>query len=100
MGAVTSAYSDMPGGDLVAAGLEDLRSGLGTSREALLVEAAGSRLRAAGIPVPPSEKGADAPHRLYRLLAERHGDDAHGRYLALLRQVESFARAAEHAARG
>lgn len=100
MGAVSTAYADMPGGDLVAAGLDDLRSGRPASCEALLVAAAGTRLRAAGIPVPAGEAAVEAPHRLYRLLAAHHGDDAHGRYLALLRQVESFARAAEHAARG
>lgn len=99
MGTVSVDYAQLPGGDLVAAGLDELRAGRSTTQEALLVTAAATRLRAAGIPVPDRPVDVDATHKLYRALGEQHGNDAHGRYLALLRQLESFARAAEHAAR-
>ena len=61
--------------------------------------AAGTRLRAAGVPVPAGAEDSEATHALYHALVPVHGNDAHGRYHALLRQLESFARAAEHAAR-
>lgn len=94
------AYEHLPGGDLVAAGIDDLTHGRASTPDALLVAAAATRLRAAGVPVPEGVVGTDAPHALYRALGEEHGTDAHGRYLALVRQLESFARAVEHASRG
>jgi len=93
------SYEALPGGDLVAAGLVDLQRGNRLTPAALLVAAAGSRLRAAGVPVPEDAHNPDATTALYHELGSVHGDDAHGRYLALMRQLESFARAAEHAAR-
>jgi len=92
-------YAHLPGGDLIEAGLADLARGVRDSPEALLVAAAGSRLRAAGVPVPEGVDDAGAPLALYHALQPEHGNDAHGRQLALIRRVESFARAAEHAAR-
>jgi len=92
-------YALLPGGDLVAAGLSDLRANLIDTPQALLVRAAGTRLRAAGVPVPPGVESAEAPLALYHALGRVHGDDAQGRYLALIRQLESFARSAEYAAR-
>lgn len=99
MGTVSIDYAELPGGDLVLSGVQDLTAGRTETESALLVTAASTRLRAAGIPVPDRPIDVDATHRLYRSLGARHGNDAHGRYLALLRQLESFARAAEHAAR-
>jgi hypothetical protein len=90
---------DLPGGDLIATGLADIRAGSLATPEALLVSAAAGRLRSAGVPVPTGAEDADATTKLYHALQPEHGNDAHGRYLALLRQLESFARAAEHAAR-
>lgn len=84
---------------MVVAGLDDLRAGNASTPAALLVAAGASRLRAAGIPVPDGLAADSAPQDLYHALQPEHGDAAHGRYLALLRQLESFARAAEHAAR-
>lgn len=97
---MSARFDDLPGGDLVTAGLEDLREGRTDTPPALLVRAASVRLRDAGVPVPAAEPDVEATHALYRALGAEHGDDAHGRYLALLRQLESFARAAEHASRG
>ena len=87
---------DLPGGDLIAAGLDDLRAG----REpacALLVAIGAPRLRRLGIAVP-DDVPADPEHRLYALLARADPDAAHGRYNALVRRLVSFERAAEAAA--
>ncbi|MEJ7892872.1 MAG: hypothetical protein WKF94_09540 [Solirubrobacteraceae bacterium] len=92
-------YAHLPGGDLIEAGLADLARGVRDSPEALLVAAAGSRLRAAGVPVPEGVDDAGAPLALYHALQPEHGNDAHGRYNALLGQLDSFACAAEHEAR-
>lgn len=83
---------DLPGRELVDAGVEDLRRGEETV-EALLVSIGASRLRAVGIDVPLPL--ATPEIRLYDLLRREHGDDAHGRYNALVRRLVSFERAAE-----
>ena len=57
------------------AGLEDWRRG---------VESVPGLLAQIGAPLPE--------HRLYELLAREHGDAAHSRYNALLRQLVSFTR--------
>jgi hypothetical protein len=62
----------LPGGDLVAQGLEDLR------HDRVTVE---SLLVSIGAP------------RLYALLAADDSDSAHGRYNALVRRLVSFERA-------
>jgi hypothetical protein len=85
--------TDFPGHDLVSAGLADLAAGR-ESESAMLVAMASRRLRAAGYEVPSS--GVERPsHRLYELLLEKYDDDAHSRYNALVRQLVSFAQAAE-----
>jgi hypothetical protein len=84
--------SGLPGGDLVARGLEDLASASETV-EALLVSIADSRLRDAGIPVVAPLP--DAEHRLYERLAREDPDSAHSRYNALLRRLTSFESALE-----
>lgn len=88
-------FEGLPGADLVERGIDDLTRGAFTE-EALLVSMASTRLRATGVEVPPGS-GVSAGHRLYSLLAAKHGADAHSRYNALVRRLESFARAAEHA---
>jgi hypothetical protein len=79
----------LPGGELVDAGLSDLAAGV-ESVGSLLVSLAAPRLQREGVPVPRVLMG-DADVRLYRLLEREHGELAHARYLAHLRQVESFA---------
>jgi HEPN domain-containing protein len=87
--------ADLPGHELVTAGLEDLAAGRETEA-ALVVAMAAPRLRALGFDVPASDGGGQpAHHRLYALLARERG--AHSRYNALVARVVSFARAAEHA---
>jgi hypothetical protein len=86
--------ADLPGHELVAAGLDDLTAGRETEA-ALVVAMAAPRLRALGFDVPADDADSPAHHRLYELLAQRRG--AHSRYNALIARVVSFARAAEHA---
>ena len=88
-----SEMENLPGGDLIRAGLRDVAEGV-ESVEALLVEIAAGRLRESGLPVPAMPPATlDAEIRLHRLLAQTHGDDAYGRYNALLRRLVSFTRA-------
>jgi hypothetical protein len=85
---------ELPGHELVSAGLVDLAAGRETEAS-LVVTMAAPRLRALGFDVPPSL--AEQPgHRLYELLSE-HDSGAHSRYNALVGRMVSFARAAEHA---
>lgn len=82
----------LPGEDLIRQGLADLSGGT-VSREALLVSIGAHRLRRAGLDVPPALPDAD--HRLYRLLAEEFGNDAHSKYNGLLRRLVSYEQALE-----
>jgi hypothetical protein len=60
--------ADLPGYELMSAGLDDLAAGR-ESESALLVAMAAPRLRAVGIDVP--QGGGEQPsHRLYELLTE------------------------------
>ncbi len=83
---------ELPGQELVERGLADLRRGDKTV-QALLVSIAAPRLRATGLDVP--EPLPDPELSLYELLRREHGDDAHGRYNALVRRLVSYERAAE-----
>jgi hypothetical protein len=86
-------YEDLPGAELVLPGIEDLRRGI-ESIPALLVAIGRPRLEQLALDLPTAD--FDQPeHRLYRLLAAEHGDEAHSRYNALLRRLVSFERAAE-----
>jgi hypothetical protein len=80
----------LPGADLVAQGLEDLRNDRVTV-ESLLVSIGAPRLRLAGVDVQDALE--DPEHRLYALLAAEDSDSAHGRYNALVRRLVSFERA-------
>jgi hypothetical protein len=85
--------SELPGSDLIEAGLRDLREGRETA-EALLVAIGAPRLRQLGIELP-EPLPQDPEHRLYDLLSESGSDSAHSRYNALIRRLVSFERAAE-----
>jgi hypothetical protein len=82
----------LPGAELVLSGLADLEQRRETI-EALLVLIGAPRLRALGIPVPPSENEVSPEHRLYQLLGAQDPRTAYGRYNALVRRLVSF----EHA---
>lgn len=83
---------DLPGGDLVAKGLEDLRRGE-TTVETLLVLVGAPRLRALGSHLPGPRTVEHPEHELYFRLAETKGDAAHSQYNALIRRLVSFERA-------
>ena len=60
----------------MAAGLEDLRHGV-ESVPALLAQIGAPRLRQLAFDIPaPDADGPLPEHRLYELLARRHGDNA------------------------
>ncbi len=80
---------------MIDAGLADLVAGT-ESIESLLVSLSAPRLQREGVPVP-RDVFPDADARLYRMLERNHGDLAHARYLAHLRQAESFANACSSA---
>jgi predicted transcriptional regulator len=84
--------ADLPGADLVSAGLADLAAGRRTM-EAALVSLATTRLHSLGVELPaaPLENASD---RLYELVDKRVGEaGAHSRYNALRRRLSSFLRA-------
>ncbi|MFN2567318.1 MAG: hypothetical protein ABR499_20165 [Gemmatimonadaceae bacterium] len=84
--------TDLPGGELIEAGLDDLQRGQ-ESVAALLVSIGGPRLRRLGYAIP--DLFDDPEGRLYALLAREDPDSAHSRYNALIRRLVSFERAAE-----
>lgn len=86
--------SRYPGGDLVAAGLEDLGAGRLTVN-ALLVLVGAPRLRAAGLDVPRMTGDELPEHRLYRALQEAGEVDPYSAYNALIRRLVSFEAAYE-----
>ena len=73
-------------------GVTDLAAGRCTTAS-LLVSIGATRLRCAGVSMPPPI--ADADHLLYLRLVQSHGDDAHSCYNALLRTLVSYERAVE-----
>ena len=80
----------LPGAELIDRGLADLARNEETI-ESLLVSIGSPKLRSLGVSV---EKTFENPeHRLYALLGREHGDDAHGRYNALIRLLVSYERA-------
>ena len=85
----------LPGGALVDRGLDALAEGRETV-ESLAVSLAAARLRREGVPIPGTTF-PDADHRLYRMLERAHGELAHARWLAHLRQIASFADACRRA---
>lgn len=89
--AIGAASSDVPGVEIVRAGLDDLARRERTI-PALLVSMAAPRLRLLGIRVP--EGFAHPEDALFDMLEEVHGRAAHARYNTLVRRMVSFARAA------
>lgn len=80
---------------MIREGLADL-AGRRESVASYLVQIGSRKMRRCGIEVPVSKEDAlEADHRLYALLSREHGNDAHRRYNALLRELVSFERALE-----
>ncbi len=84
--------SNLPGGDLIAAGIHDLDCGDETIA-ALLVSIGAPRLRRLGFTI--TAPFPDPERRLYAALAATDPPTAHGRFNALVRRLVSFERAAE-----
>ncbi len=84
---------DLPGNELILAGIEDLRRGT-ESVPALLVSIGAPRLRSLGFPIP-NQTFLHPEYRLYELLRREDPDAAHSRYNALVNRLVSFERAAE-----
>jgi hypothetical protein len=83
---------EIPGSDIVAKGLEDIRNQRITAY-ALLLQVAAPRLKRLGIDIPILQgikNPEDVPyeHQLYELLESTGG---HGLYNALSRRIASFA---------
>jgi hypothetical protein len=85
--------ADLPGYDIVSSGLRDLAAKR-PSVNALLVAVAAPRLRSDGLAIP-ANLPVRPKDRLWDLLQQESGDDAHRRYNALIGRVLSFAAAFE-----
>ncbi len=87
---------NLPGAELVAAGIEDLEVGT-LSIHALLVLIGAVRMQRAGLDIPQCPNAPDCPeHALYVALCEQgDGNTAHSRYNAYIRRLVSFERALE-----
>lgn len=86
---------DLPANHLIRQGLDDLAHRRNTI-EAYLVKIGSPKLRRCGVAVAASEEETlNADHELYPRLSREHGNDAHRRYNALLRELVSFERALE-----
>jgi hypothetical protein len=82
-----------PAQELIEKGIADLENGLETV-PSLLVSIGAPRLRNAGLLIPhPTFPNPE--HRLYALLRELHGDNAHSQFNAYIRRLVSFERATE-----
>lgn len=81
---------DLPGQDLIAAGLADLARGV-ASVPALLVSIGAPRLASLGVTLPRVLPTPE--HTLYEQLRQEDPDTAHSRYNALIRRLVSFERA-------
>lgn len=85
----------LPANELIQEGLNDLAQRR-VSVAACLVKLASPRLRRCGMEVLLSDEDAlNADRELYALLGHEHGNEAHSRYNALLRELVSFERALE-----
>lgn len=87
-------WGDLPGAELVSAGLAALERGESTV-EALLVAIGAPRLRHAGLDVPTLPRLREPELALYAALCAAEEVDAYSAYNALIRRLVSFERALE-----
>ena len=83
--------NSLPGNDLIAAGIRDLKAQEETLA-ALLVAIGAPKLRSLGLELPP-HLPSNPEHRLYDLLSASEPNSAHSKYNALIRRLVSFERA-------
>jgi hypothetical protein len=86
--------TELPGSELILAGVDDLHSGEPHTVGALLVAIASNRLTAAGLDFPKEHLAAEPELALYRQLQDER-DDAYPYYNALLNSLNSFCNALE-----
>jgi len=86
---------DVPGRELVSAGLAALKRGELTV-EALLVAVGAPRLAALGHDIPDAPNIPEHPElALYQAIGQAHPEDAHARYNAMIRRLVSYQRELE-----
>ena len=90
--------ADLPGADLVVAGMAALQRREFTI-EALVVAVGAPRLRRAGLVLPEAADEPEAPELALYAALRAEGGNAHSRYNALIRRLVSFERALEAARR-
>jgi len=90
-----SMLIELPGGDLILRGIEELASG-DTGEYGLLVLVASTRLGDLGLKLPIRDDIVRPVNlQLYELLQCSYGTGAYSRYNALLRSLSSFLHALE-----
>lgn len=95
-----SMLMDLPGGDLILRGIEELASGR-TGEYGLLVLVASMRFRDLGLNLPRRDDITRPVNvQLYELLQGAYGIGAYSRYNALLRSLNSFIHSLERAVSG
>jgi hypothetical protein len=87
------AFRDLPGADLVAAGLQDVAAGRRTL-EASLVQLAPVRLRRVGIELTALDGEAKA--KVFALVVAAEDGSAHSRFNAVVDRLDSFLDGADH----
>lgn len=92
--------NDMPGHDLIDAGLAAVRRGEWTV-EALLIAIGAPRLRSIGLHLPDLTDAPSHPElALYHTLGRIYPDDTHTRYNALIRRLVSYEQEMERRIQG
>ena len=86
---------DLPGGELIAEGLQDMHQQKPGTACALLVSIAAERLRGLGLEFPEEEVVPHAELRLYQLL-QSTSEDPYNAYNALISLLVSFSNSLEH----
>ena len=85
-----SQSSEVPGQDLIEAGLAAIERGEWTA-EALLIAIGAPRLRFIGLRLPDLSSAPDHPElALYHALGRIYPNDTHSRYNALIRRLVSY----------
>jgi len=99
MDSLDDTMMDLPGADLIRSGMRDIIE----KRETIaseLVKIGSPRLRECGLTINVSKEDAlVADRRLYSLLGDLHGLNAHARFNSLIRELVSFERSLEHRTR-
>lgn len=96
MESLDDTMMDLPGAELIRSGMRDIVE----KRETIaseLVKIGSPRLRECGLTINVSKEDAlVADRRLYSLLGDLQGLNAHARFNSLIRELVSFERSLEH----